>query len=74
MAKKIDWTDRSLQDRLDIFKYWVKQNKTDTYSIKLEELFKQTSKLLAEFPEIGTKTNYRKFKSEDYKTFQNVLS
>lgn len=58
MAKKIEWTQSSILDRLEIYRYWTENNKSDTYSEKLETLFNEASRLIAEFPEIGTETDF----------------
>ena len=57
MAKKIELTESSVQDRFRIYRFWIEKNKSDSYSIKLERLFKQAAKLISEYPEIGTITN-----------------
>ena len=58
MAKKIEWTETSIQDRFKIYQFWIGNNRSDAYSIKLELLFNEAAKLIAEFPEIGTETDF----------------
>lgn len=58
MAKEIEWTRSSILDRLEIYRYWIENNKSETYSKKLETLFNQASRLIAEFPKIGTETDF----------------
>lgn len=58
MAKKIEWTLTSIQDRFRIYQFWIDNNKSDSYSNKLEILFNEAAKLISEFPEIGTETDY----------------
>ena len=58
MAKKIEWTQTSIRDRFRIYQFWIENNKSDTFSKKLEILFNAAAKLISEFPEIGTKTDY----------------
>jgi plasmid stabilization system protein ParE len=58
MAKKIVWTQTSIRDRFKIYEFWLNKNKSDLYSEKLEKLFTEAAKLLAEFPEIGTQTDF----------------
>lgn len=72
MAKKIVWTQTSIQDRFKIYEFWLNKNKSDLYSEKLEKLFKEATKLLAEFPEIGTQTDFNEVRVKvvrDYKIF-----
>ncbi len=58
MAKKIEWTLTSIQDRFRIYHFWIDNNKSDAYSNRLEILFNEAAKLISEFPEIGTETDY----------------
>ena len=58
MVKEIIWTETSLRDRIGIFEFWLKHNNSPSYSEKLETLFKESAKLLAQFPQIGTATDY----------------
>ena len=58
MAKKIEWTQTSIQDRFRIYHFWIENNKSDSYSKKLEILFNEAAQLISEFPEIGTETDY----------------
>jgi toxin YoeB len=57
MAKEIRWSVRADQDRIDIFKYWTKRNKSVTYSIKLNRLFIEILEKLAEQPDMGREVN-----------------
>ncbi|MEX2235708.1 MAG: type II toxin-antitoxin system RelE/ParE family toxin [Cyclobacteriaceae bacterium] len=58
MARKVEWTKASVQDRFEIYQFWVKKNKTDSYSKKIEKLFIEAAKLISEFPEIGIETDF----------------
>ena len=58
MAKKIEWTETSIHDRLRIYLFWIENNKSDFYSKKLEILFNEAAKLISEFPDMGTQTDY----------------
>ncbi len=72
MAKKIEWTLTSIQDRIQIYQFWNQKNKSNLYSEKLENLFKEAAKVLSEFPEIGTQTDFPDLKVKvvrDYKLF-----
>jgi toxin YoeB len=72
MAKKIVWTQTAIQDRLKIYQFWVYKNKSDLYSEKLEKLFNEGAKLLSEFPEMGTQTDFQDIKVKmmrNYKLF-----
>jgi len=55
--KKIIWSIRAQQDRLEILDYWIKRNKSTVYSEKLFKLFKEATSLISEHPEIGKPTD-----------------
>lgn len=72
MAKKIVWSHTSIRDRFNIYEFWLNKTKSDLYSEKLEKLFTEAVKLLAEFPEIGTQTDFANVRVKvvrDYKVF-----
>jgi plasmid stabilization system protein ParE len=70
MAKKIEWTLTSIQDRLRIYHYWIDNNKSESYSNKLEILFNEAAKLISEFPEIGTETDYPDLRVKVVKSYK----
>ncbi len=77
MAKEIVWTQTSIQDRYKIYEFWLIKNKSDLYSEKLEKLFTEAANLLAEFPEIGTQTDFSEVRVKvvrDYKLFYISLT
>jgi hypothetical protein len=41
MVKQIRWTEGAQFDRKEIFQYWNARNKTNNYSKKLNQLFKE---------------------------------
>jgi hypothetical protein len=57
MAKKIEWTQRSVIDRIQIYEYWRFRNKSTVYSERVETMLSKAVKLLSEFPELGIATN-----------------
>jgi toxin YoeB len=57
MVKQIVWSEQAHQDRKRILHYWIDKNKSNTYSIKLNRLFKEATQLLSEFPRIGKPTS-----------------
>lgn len=58
MSKKIKWSVRANQNRLDILEYWINRNKSAAYSTKLDLLFKENILLIAEIPDLGKPTDY----------------
>ena len=53
MAKQIIWTLRAQKDKKEILKYWLQRNKSNSYSKKLNQLFKDSIRLLREHPYVG---------------------
>lgn len=59
MAKrKINWTVNANLERKEILQYWIKRNKSKTYSIKLNKLFIETVAKIADEPMIGGATDF----------------
>jgi toxin YoeB len=72
MAKEIKWTAAAVRDRLGIYQFWLEKNQNDRYSEKLESLFYEAARILAEFPELGTRTDLAGMRVKvvkDYKLF-----
>lgn len=57
MAKQIIWSLRAQKDKREIFIYWSQRNKSNRYSKKLHQLFKEAIQLLREHPYIGRTTD-----------------
>ena len=75
MAKRIIWTERALRDRFEIFRFWVENNKSNTYSIKLDSQFENSAVTLSKFPMAGKKTNrgnVRLFIIKHYSVFYKI--
>ena len=70
MAKKVEWTHTSLIDRVNIYRYWLNRNKSDSYSEKLEVLFNEAANLIAQFPEAGTETDFPNLRIKVVKHFR----
>ena len=70
MVKKIEWTQTSIQDRSRIYNFWIDNNKSDSYSKKLEILFSEAAKLISEFPEIGIETDYPNLRVKIIKSYK----
>lgn len=75
MVEKVVWTEKAVQDRFEIYRYWAARNRSSTYSEKLEALFKRYGELIAAYPEIGVKTSLREVRYRvvrDYKLFYKI--
>ena len=57
-SRQINWTAKANLERRDILIYWIHRNKSKSYSIRLNEMFNQALKSLAENPYTGRKTDY----------------
>ena len=57
MAKKIIWSLKAQDSRKEILIYWNNRNKSTVYSLKLNQLFKETIHLISMYPHIGRQTD-----------------
>lgn len=64
MVKRVIWSPLAKIKRREILEYWIKRNKSKTYSRKLNSLFKDAQNLISQYPEIGTPTDDPKVKQK----------
>lgn len=58
MAKEqVVWSIRAKNDRIKILEFWIEHNKSNEYSIKLNNLFKEATKFISEYPTVGKLTD-----------------
>ena len=57
MVKQVIWSLRAQNDKKKILDYWRQRTKSNTYSKKLNELFKESIKIILDFPQIGKVTD-----------------
>ncbi len=57
MARQVVWSRRAQRDRKEILEYRRVRNKSNTYTKKLNRLFKESIKIITDFPEIGKPTD-----------------
>ncbi|MGM0588691.1 MAG: type II toxin-antitoxin system RelE/ParE family toxin [Bacteroidota bacterium] len=72
MAKQIIWAPQAVADRVQILDYWYQRLGSKDYSVKIDNLFKDTIHLLSQFPELGRaveKQNIRVFVRDHYQIF-----
>ena len=69
MARQIIWSFRAQNDKKEILDYWRRRNKSDVYSKKLNALFKESIKILQDFPQIGKETNDQKVRVKIVKDY-----
>jgi addiction module RelE/StbE family toxin len=58
MARRIRWSPRAANDRIQILEYWIERNRSVTYSKKLNKMLNDAVQLISDRPEIGRQTNY----------------
>jgi toxin YoeB len=72
MAKRIKWTKLALDEKIEIFKYWNKRNKSNDYSKKLNRIIQEAIRLIQEYPSLGRPTDDPEVKNilaKDYLIF-----
>jgi toxin YoeB len=57
MAKQVIWSLKAQNDKKVILNYWRQRNKSNTYSKKLNELFKESIRIILDFQQIGKVTD-----------------
>ncbi len=60
MAKQIIWSQQAQEDRKRILEYWIRRNKSSTYSKKLDKGFREALNLISKYPRIGKQTDDKK--------------
>ena len=58
MAYKIVWTEKANIERLRILQFWIDNNKSRVFSLKLDKLFISAIRDLSKKPTIGRKTEF----------------
>ncbi len=57
MVRKIVWGHLAQKERLQILLYWDNRNRSKSFSIKLNRLFRQDLNIVCQYPYIGKPTN-----------------
>jgi len=57
MARQVVWSLRAQAERKQILEYWRRQNKSNAYSRKLNQLFKESIRIIRNFPQVGKTTD-----------------
>ena len=73
MAKKVIWSLRAQNDRKNILDYWRQRNKSDSYSKKLDDRFREAVSIIKDFPQIGKLTDDPKARIKVVKELFNDL-
>ena len=76
MAHQIVWTVKANIERQNILEFWVVNNKSKIYSLKLNKLFIATIRDLSKKPNIGRKTEFENVRVKivrEYLIFYEIL-
>ena len=57
MVKKIIWTKKAKRELIEILDYWNNRNKSNRFSIRLNQLVEEQINLISEFPNIARSTD-----------------
>jgi plasmid stabilization system protein ParE len=59
MAKlEVEWSLEARQDLIDILEFYIERNKSNIFSIKLNDEFNNIIELLADYPHLGLSTQF----------------
>ncbi|MDB5018332.1 MAG: hypothetical protein JWQ84_3164 [Mucilaginibacter sp.] len=52
MLREIKWSPRAVYEWVEILEYWKTRNKSNSYGLKLDRLFKEGFDQIAKLPEL----------------------
>jgi plasmid stabilization system protein ParE len=56
-GKDVIWSERASQERIEILRYWIMRNASKAYSVKLNQLFAEATKMIGLYPRMGRPTS-----------------
>ena len=69
MALQIEWTERSIDQLLEILNYWELRNGSRIYSLKLYQIILEALEVLSKYPESGQRTDNSKLRKKTVKDY-----
>lgn len=57
MVRRIVWVLKAQKDRIQILSYWNNRNKSNTFSRKLDRIFRESLDIICKYPFIGKPTD-----------------
>lgn len=69
-TKEIAWSKEAIQDRYKIYVFWLENNGNSNFSEKLELEFKNATKLLSFYPNIGKETDVEGVREKIVKSYK----
>jgi hypothetical protein len=58
MSRKIDWSPRAVREWAEILNYWIRRNRSNVFSLKLDQLFVEKFDIIAKSPDTGLQTDF----------------
>ncbi len=72
VKRTVRWSERALNDKLMIFKYWIERNQSIAYPTKLENLFDDALETVSIFPLSGRATEIQHVRMVIVKNYKIV--
>lgn len=72
MVKRLIWSTNAQNNRIEIFEYWNNRNKSNTYSRKLNEIFREHIEIILRHPDIGLPTDIENVRSRTVRDYQII--
>lgn len=69
MVRQIVWTERAQKERIEFLTFWNNHNKSTSYSKKLNNLIRESLKLISRHPFIGKPTTKENVKVKILKNY-----
>lgn len=69
MAKQVIWSTRAQNDRKQILEYWRSRNKSNTYSKKLDQRFREAINIIRDYSQTGKQTDDQKVRIKIVKDY-----
>ncbi len=70
MAKEVIWSKSAKFEKDRILKFWIRNNGSTNYSIKLEKLINEIISNLYEYPQLGKRTSFDSVRVISLKNYQ----
>ena len=77
MAYQIVWTEKANSERQHILGFWMENNKSKIYSLKLDKLIIATIRDISKKPNIGRKTEFENVRVKivrEYLIFYEIIN
>lgn len=70
MAKEVIWSKSAKFEKDRILKFWIRNNGSTNYSIKLDNLINEITSNLSKFPQLGKRTSFDSVRVIALKNYQ----